>query len=173
MEHAIVFLDRESVGANVRKPDFPHTYTEYQSTWTPEDIVDRLKDATIALINKVPMRAEVLNKLGLTETIEFTGTEPFWGGEVTGDKPYEIPRRGLAILSKSGHVTNLEEPVLFNSLLERFFTELVNQLSNPWQIVAVIGAAIGAMSSGTAGRNLNILVIIVGTLRLMLGGGII
>lgn len=44
-----------------------------------------------------------------------------------------------------------------------------------WLVVplAVIGAAIGAMSSGTAGRNLNILVIIVGTLRLMLGGGII
>ena len=24
-------------------------------------------------------------------------------------------------------------------MFERFFTELVNQLSNPWQIVAVIG----------------------------------
>ncbi len=44
-----------------------------------------------------------------------------------------------------------------------------------WLVVplAIIGAAIGAMSSGTAGRNLNILVIIVGSLRLMLGGGII
>ena len=52
VEHEIVFLDRESVGADVREPNFPHNYTEYQSTWTPEDIVDRLKDATIALINK-------------------------------------------------------------------------------------------------------------------------
>ena len=51
MEHEIVFLDRESVGADVRKANFPHNYTEYQSTWTPEDIVDRLKDATIAIIN--------------------------------------------------------------------------------------------------------------------------
>ena len=44
-----------------------------------------------------------------------------------------------------------------------------------WLVVplAVIGAAIGAMSSGTAGRNLNILVIVVGVVRLMLGGGII
>ncbi|MBC7633658.1 alpha/beta hydrolase [Aeromicrobium sp.] len=33
-----------------------------------------------------------------------------------------IPRCGLAVLPKSGHVTNLEEPVLFNALLERFFT---------------------------------------------------
>ena len=44
-----------------------------------------------------------------------------------------------------------------------------------WLIVplAVIGAAMGAMSSGTAGRNLNLFVIIVGIVRLMLGGGII
>ena len=44
-----------------------------------------------------------------------------------------------------------------------------------WLIVplAILGAAIGAMSSGTAGRNLNIFVIIVGVVRLMLGGGIL
>ena len=32
-----------------------------------------------------------------------------------------IPRCGLAILPKSGHVTNLEEPALFNALLRQFF----------------------------------------------------
>ena len=44
-----------------------------------------------------------------------------------------------------------------------------------WLVIplAIIGAAIGAMSRGRAGLNLNILVIIVGTLRLILGGGII
>jgi hypothetical protein len=44
-----------------------------------------------------------------------------------------------------------------------------------WLIIplAVIGAGIGAMSQGTAGRNLNLFVIVVGVLRLMLGGGII
>ena len=44
-----------------------------------------------------------------------------------------------------------------------------------WLIVplAVIGAGVGAMSNGTSGRNLNIFVIIVGVLRLMLGGGIL
>lgn len=43
-----------------------------------------------------------------------------------------------------------------------------------WLIIplAVIGAGIGAMSQGNAGRNLNIFVIIVGALRLMLGGGL-
>jgi pimeloyl-ACP methyl ester carboxylesterase len=33
-----------------------------------------------------------------------------------------IPRCGLAILPKSGHVTNLEEPDLFNELVQRFMT---------------------------------------------------
>ena len=42
-----------------------------------------------------------------------------------------------------------------------------------WLIIplAVIGAGIGAMSNGTAGRNLNLFVLIVGVFRLMLGGG--
>lgn len=39
--------------------------------------------------------------------------------------------------------------------------------------IAVIGLALGAMSDRTSGRNLNIVVIVVGVLRLMLGGGII
>ena len=44
-----------------------------------------------------------------------------------------------------------------------------------WLIIplAVIGAGIGAMSQGNTGRNLNIFVIVVGALRLMLGGGVL
>jgi hypothetical protein len=44
-----------------------------------------------------------------------------------------------------------------------------------WLIIplAVIGAGIGAVSGGTSGRNLNLVVIVVGALRLMLGGGIL
>ena len=44
-----------------------------------------------------------------------------------------------------------------------------------WLIIplAVIGAAIGMISRGTAGRNLNLLVIVIGVVRLMIGGGLI
>jgi len=44
-----------------------------------------------------------------------------------------------------------------------------------WLIVplAVIGAGIGAASNGKAGRNLNLFVIVVGIIRLMIGGGIL
>ena len=39
--------------------------------------------------------------------------------------------------------------------------------------LAVIGAGVGQMSDSKAGRNLNLFVILVGVLRLMLGGGIL
>jgi hypothetical protein len=40
--------------------------------------------------------------------------------------------------------------------------------------LAVIGAGVGQLSNGSkAGRNLNLIVIVIGVLRLMLGGGIL
>ena len=44
-----------------------------------------------------------------------------------------------------------------------------------WLIIplAVIGAGVGQISGGKSGRNLNLFVIVVGIIRLMLGGGII
>jgi hypothetical protein len=43
-----------------------------------------------------------------------------------------------------------------------------------WLIIplAVIGAGIGAASGSNGGRNLNLFVIVVGIVRLMIGGGI-
>lgn len=44
-----------------------------------------------------------------------------------------------------------------------------------WLIIplAVVGLALGVVSKSTSGRNLNLVVIAVGVLRLMIGGGII
>lgn len=44
-----------------------------------------------------------------------------------------------------------------------------------WLVVpiAAIGLALGAMSKQNAGRNLNIVVIVIGVGRLVLGGGLI
>lgn len=43
-----------------------------------------------------------------------------------------------------------------------------------WLIIpiALVGTAVGAVSSQNAGRNLNLVVIGIGVIRLMLGGGI-
>ena len=100
MQHSIVFLDRESVGANVRKPNFPHSYTEYEATWTPDEIVGRLKDASIAIINKVPMRAEVLKQLPKLKLIAVAAT----GTDVV-DKAY-CKANGITVVNIRNYAFN-------------------------------------------------------------------
>jgi len=58
MSHRIVFLDRDSVIANLRRPRFAHEWTEYPAT-TAAEAGERLRAAraTIAITNKVPLRA--------------------------------------------------------------------------------------------------------------------
>ena len=73
MRHSIVFLDRTTLEARLRNPNFPHDYREYAVTQVPE-IVDRLKDATIAIINKVPMSKETLAQLPKLKLIAVAAT---------------------------------------------------------------------------------------------------
>lgn len=60
--HHITFLDRDSLIATLRPPAFPHTWRDYPAT-APHEVVDRLRGATIAVVNKVPLRADVLDQL--------------------------------------------------------------------------------------------------------------
>ncbi len=100
VQHSIVFLDRESVGADVRKPNFPHSYTEHESTWTPNEIVERLKDASIAIINKVPMRADVLKQLPKLKLIAVAAT----GTDVV-DKAY-CKENGITVVNIRNYAFN-------------------------------------------------------------------
>ena len=59
MTHRIVFLDRDSVPADVPRPGFPHAWQEFGQT-AQEEIVERLAGASIAISNKVPLRADTL-----------------------------------------------------------------------------------------------------------------
>ena len=60
--HHIVFLDRYSLPATVRTPSFDHEWTEHAAS-APSDVVARLQGATIAITNKVPLRAADLAQL--------------------------------------------------------------------------------------------------------------
>jgi len=60
--HKIVFLDRDSLLATVRRPDFAHDWLDYPAT-APDQVHERLQGATIAVTNKVPLRAEVIDQL--------------------------------------------------------------------------------------------------------------
>ncbi len=57
MIQRVVFLDRASLKANVRKPACAVEYVEYQKT-SADEIVPRLAGASVAIVNKVPMRAQ-------------------------------------------------------------------------------------------------------------------
>ncbi|MFZ4874097.1 D-2-hydroxyacid dehydrogenase [Janthinobacterium sp. Mn2066] len=72
--HHIVFLDRDSLIATVRAPAFAHTWQEYPHTKGSEQTVERLKDATIAITNKVPLRAAELAQLPQLKMIAVAAT---------------------------------------------------------------------------------------------------
>jgi glycerate dehydrogenase len=69
----IVFLDRKSVIADFRTPTFPHEWIEYQMTEKAE-VVERLKDATIAITNKVNIRKEEIDQLPKLRLIQVSAT---------------------------------------------------------------------------------------------------
>jgi len=60
--HKIVFLDRDSLIAQVRRPAFPHDWQDHPAT-APDQVVERLQGASIAITNKVPLRAEAIVRL--------------------------------------------------------------------------------------------------------------
>src|SRR5947209_8907631 len=58
----IVFLDRSTLIADLRRPQFEHEWTEYEMS-APAQVIERLKRATIAITNKVPLRERELSEL--------------------------------------------------------------------------------------------------------------
>jgi glycerate dehydrogenase len=58
----VVFLDRASIEANVRRPRAATDYIEYPGS-QGEEVLKRLKGATVAITNKVPLREALLREL--------------------------------------------------------------------------------------------------------------
>jgi glycerate dehydrogenase len=86
----VVFLDRASLKAKLHEFAFPAEYVEHQKT-DPGQIVARLAGAQIAIINKVPMRAETLRQLPQLKMIAVAAT----GYDVV-DIPY-CNEHGIAV----------------------------------------------------------------------------
>jgi len=73
MQHHVVFLDRSTLNAKVRRPAFDHSWAEFPTTGASE-IAERLGNATIAITNKVPLRKETLAKLPKLKMIAVAAT---------------------------------------------------------------------------------------------------
>ena len=60
--HKIVFLDRDSLLAHLRPPAFAHEWVDYPAT-PAHEAAGRLAGATVAITNKVPLRADTIDRL--------------------------------------------------------------------------------------------------------------
>lgn len=97
----IVFLDRATIApqTRLRAPRFEHELVEYERT-DPFDVVARLTGATVAIINKVPLRAEALAQLPDLRLIAVAAT-----GTDCVDKAYcEV--HGVAVCNIRGYAVN-------------------------------------------------------------------
>jgi glycerate dehydrogenase len=104
MEH-VVFLEKDSIRATVRRPAFPHTWAEYEKT-APDEILARLKNATIVITNKVRLTGDLLAQLpGLKLIAEAaTGTDNI---DLAWCREHKLPVtniRGYAVDTVPEHV---------------------------------------------------------------------
>lgn len=97
----IVFLDRSTIGPSVTlsKPTFPHDWVDHDRT-LPDQVVERLKDADIAVCNKVPIRRETIERLPNLKMIciPATGYDAF---DIAACK-----ERGIVVSNVRGYAVN-------------------------------------------------------------------
>ncbi len=97
----IVFLDRSTIGPSVTisKPSFPHEWIDYDRT-QPDQVVERLKDADIAVCNKVPIRRDSIEQLPKLKMIciPATGYDAF---DIAACK-----ERGIVVSNVRGYAVN-------------------------------------------------------------------
>lgn len=72
VEH-IVFLERSTFKVQFRRPNFDHEWIDYEETST-DQILERLQPATIAICNKLPLRADELSFLPQLRLIAVAAT---------------------------------------------------------------------------------------------------
>ena len=73
MKQRIVYLERDSVIAQVRRPNFAHGWIEYPST-RPEQVIERLQGCTIAIVNKVPLPGLAVDALSALKMVAVAAT---------------------------------------------------------------------------------------------------
>lgn len=97
----IVFLDRSTIGpsVNLRKPSFEHEWVEHDRT-APEQVVERLKEADVAICNKVPIRRPQIEQLDRLKMIAIPAT---------GHDAFDLEackERGITVSNVRGYAVN-------------------------------------------------------------------
>jgi glycerate dehydrogenase len=156
----IVFLERDTLTIEPRRPSFEHEWRDYGTT-RPEEIFERLKDASVAVVNKTPLRADVLERLPELKLIAVAATG-------TDNIDLEFCRaRGIEVRNVRGYAREtVPEHVLMLALaLSRNLVAFGEDVrAGAWQragqfclqtrgIRDLHGSALGVVGYGTLGRG--------------------
>lgn len=156
----IVYLERESVIADVRRPAFAHDWTEYPKT-APDELVERLRGATIAIVNKVPLPAAAVDALPELKMIAVAAT---------GTNIVDLDacrRRGIVVSNIRGYAAHTVPEHVFSLLLalsRNLFAWRETVQAGRWQqsdqfclfdhpIRDLHGATLGVIGSGSLGNG--------------------
>ena len=161
MRHNIVFLDRATLAVPLRPPAFPHDWRDYPATETNQ-ATDRLHGATVAVINKVQLRAATLAQLPDLKLIALAAT-----GSDCVDKDY-CRAHGITVCNIRDYATDSvpEHVLALIFALRRSLVAYDRDLRRgKWQtidqfcyfdhpICGIAGSTLGLVGYGTLGRAL-------------------
>ena len=71
--YRIVLLDRSAFPFDLKRPGFSHKWVEYRTT-PQANVAERLRGATIAITNRVPVRRREIERLPELRMIAVAGT---------------------------------------------------------------------------------------------------
>lgn len=156
----IIFLDRGSLRATLRVPNFRHAWQNYNQTGEA-DIVHRLASATIAVTNKVPLREPVLKQLPHLSLIAVAAT----GTDVIDLEACE--KLGITVMNIRGYaVHSLPEHVfaMILALRRSLFSHADVVASGNWSTSEhfcvfsdpmhdLAGSTLGILGYGALGRS--------------------
>ena len=157
----IVFLDRSTIAPQIRlrRPNFAHEFLEHAST-RPEEIVERLAGASVAVVNKVPLRAESLRQLPDLKLVAVAAT-----GTDCVDKAY-CRMHGVAVSNIRGYAVHTVPEhtfALMLSLRRNIIAYRQSVIAGRWQqsgqfcffdhpIHDLAGARLGIIGEGVLGQ---------------------
>lgn len=157
----IVFLERNTFNVPFRKPSFEHQWVEFGET-AADEVVERLAPATIAICNKLPLRAEALSQLPELRLIAVAAT-----GVDNVDLAY-CRSHDIAVCNTRGYAVNSlpEHALMLMLALRRNLIAYRNDVkAGRWHearqfclldhpIGDLKGATLGIVGFGTLGKSM-------------------
>lgn len=160
MIHRIVFLDQATLPVPLRTPNFPHEWQDYSKT-SPDQVVERLKGATIAIVNKIQLRREILSllpelkKIALVATgtdnidLEYCREHHIGVSNIRGYSRHTVPEHTFALI-----LALRRNLFLYSEDVKRGRWQQADQFCFfTYPISDLYGSTLGIVGGGTNGKN--------------------